>query len=121
MTALADIPRARPASPANDARPLLPAADRRTLNETETLAGAIEDLDRARRRDRNLIDAGTRLTAQPAPVAIETPQAESGSFEYRLMSGLTAFISAAAVVVVVAFAVSLVADLPGLLARGIAP
>lgn len=121
MTALADIPRACPERPANDARPPLSAADRRALMETEALAGAIEDLDRARRRDREHIDNVARLTAAPASTAIEVAQLESESLEYRIMSGLAALIGGAAVLVVGVFVISLIADLPGLLTRGIAP
>lgn len=122
MTALADIPRVHPARPANDPRPPLSADDRRALLETETLAEALEDLDRAHRHDRGLIEALSRLTALPAQVNdIEPDQPEGDSFEYRVMSGLAAFIGATAVILVATFALSLLADLPSVLARGIAP
>ncbi|MGR3464251.1 hypothetical protein [Limimaricola sp.] len=122
MTALADIPRIRPERPANDTRPPLTADDRRALIETETLAEALEDLDRARRRDRNLIDAVSRLTVLPVPENdIQPSQPEIESLEYRVMAGLAAFISAVAVILVATFALSLLADLPSVLARGIAP
>lgn len=116
MTALADIPRA---CPANDARPPLSAADRRALMETEALAGAIEDLDRARRRDRALIDDVARLIEAPASAAVEIAQPESECLEYRIMSGLTTFMGAAAIITIAIFAASLLADLPGLLTREI--
>lgn len=122
MTALADIPRIHLARPANDPRPPLSPDDRRALIETETLADALEDLDRARRRDRSLIAAVSRLTSQPAQVDdIEPDQPESDSFEYRVMSGLAGFIGTVAVILVATFALLLLPDLPGVLARGIAP
>jgi hypothetical protein len=122
MTALADIPRIYFARPANDPRPPLSADDRRALIETEALAEALEDLDRARRRDRKLIEAVSRLTAMPTPVNdIEPDQPEGDSFEYRVMSGLAAFIGTVAIILVATFALSLLAELPSVLARGIAP
>ncbi|MGR3593007.1 MAG: hypothetical protein ACU0B9_06835 [Limimaricola soesokkakensis] len=122
MTALADIPCVHPARPANAPRPPLSAEDWCALIETESLANSLEDLDRARRRDRSLIEAVARLTAPPTPINdIETDQPESDSFEYRVMSGLAAFIGVAAVILVATFALSLLADLPSVLARGIAP
>lgn len=121
MTALADIPRACPARPANEARPPLSAADRRALIETEALAGAIEDLDHARRRDRAGIDDVMRLTQAPTPTMIEITYPESESLEYRIMSGLSTFMGAAAIITIAVFALSLLADLPGLLTREVAP
>lgn len=120
MTALADIPRACPARPANEARPPLSAADHRALIETEALAGAIEDFDRTRRRDRALIDDIARLTAVPMPIVIEGAQQTDDSLEYRIMSGLAAFMSAIAIITITVFALSLIADLPSLLTREIA-
>ncbi|WPY93189.1 hypothetical protein T8T21_08615 [Limimaricola variabilis] len=121
MTALADIPRVHPARPANDPRPPLSAEDRRALIETESLANSLEDLDRARRRDRTVIADVDRLTAAPVHDVIDVVPLESDSFEYRVMSGLAAFIGAAAVILVATFALSLLADLPSVLARGMAP
>lgn len=121
MTALADIPRINTGRPANDPRPPLSADDRCALIETETLAEALEDLDRSRRRDRKLIEAVSRLTSQPAPeYDIELDRSESDSLEYRVMSGLAAFIGAAAVILVAIFALSLLADLSSVLAIGVA-
>ncbi|MGR3498227.1 MAG: hypothetical protein ACU0E9_04935 [Limimaricola soesokkakensis] len=85
------------------------------------MAEALEDLDRSRRRDRKLIEAVSRLTSQPAPeYDIELDRSESDSLEYRVMSGLAAFIGAAAVILVAIFALSLLADLSSVLAIGVA-
>jgi len=121
MTALADIPCVHPARSANDPRPPLSAEDWCALIETESLANSLEDLDRARRRDRTVIADVARLTAAPVRDAIEVVQPESDSLEYHVMSGLAALIGAAAVILVVTLALSLLADLPSVLARGIAP
>ncbi len=55
------------------------------------------------------------------PTPIETTEPENDSLEYRIMSGLAAFMGAAAIITITIFAISLLADLPGLLTRGIAP
>lgn len=118
MTALPHIPFAHPARPANEPRPPVSAEDRRSLAEIETLAGALEDLDDVRQRSRVLIDAGARLVAQPASGHAEAVQPEDDSLEYRIMSGLAAFMSAIAIITITVFALSLLADLPDLLTRG---
>lgn len=122
MIALPAIRHIRPARPANEPRPPVSAQDRLTLIEIETLAGSIEDLDRARQRDRITIKAVTRLIAQPAPACVKTAtQPEGESLEYRIMSGLATFMGAAAIITIAVFALSLLTDLPGLLTREIAP
>ncbi len=122
MTALPSIRHIRPTRPANEPRPPVSAEDRLALIEIESLAGSIEDLDRARQRDRVTIKAVTRLIAQPAPACVKTAaQPEGESLEYRIMSGLAAFMGAAAIITITVFALSLLADLPGLLTREIAP
>ncbi|PHP28024.1 hypothetical protein [Limimaricola cinnabarinus] len=121
MTALPDIPFAYSARPANEPRPPASVEDRRSLAEIETLAGALENLDDVRQRSCVLIDAGARLVAQPDSDHAEAIQPEDDSLEYRIMSGLAALIGGVAIVMVGIFAISLIADLPKLLTRGIAP
>lgn len=118
MTALPAIRHIRPARPENEPRPPMSADDRLALIEIETLAGSIEDPDRARQRDRMTTKAVSRLVAQPAP-AETVAQPEGDSIEYRIMSGLAALMGAAAIITIAVFALSLLADLPDLLTRGI--
>ena len=124
MTNLADIPRAyqktatiKPFPLANANCGPMAVNVRPAMVEVETLVPVLEGLAIARERDRELAQRIARLVQAPGT---EQPEAASESLEYRIMSWLANAVTIAGIVLLIILAASLLADLPGLLARGIA-